>query len=397
MPTNADGTMGHLQNSDLFYLCGIRQEETILLICPDAPNPMLCEVLFIRESNPLLTIWQGYKYTKEDAQRISGIQNVQWLSAFPAIFRELMCHLDTIYLNTNDHYRADDTVQSRDDRFIRQCKKDWPLHQYCRLSKLMTQLRPVKSPIEIEVIKKACDITGLGFNRVLCNLYPGINEAEIEANFAFEFIRNKADFAYLPIIASGSNSCVLHYIQNDRVCKDGDLVLLDVAAGYGNYMSDLSRTIPVSGRFTKRQKDVYNSVLTVYNKMFQAFKPGQTIADLRALCDEFTTEECVRLGLFSLQDLKKQDPKHPLVHQYFMHGVSHSIGLDVHDLINPYEPINTGWVFSCEPGVYIREEGFGIRLENTVYLSPNGPVNLMADIPIEAEHIEQIIQDSKRV
>lgn len=394
MPTNADGTMGHLQNSDLFYLTGINQEETILLLCPTHPNPELREILFLRETNELLTIWEGYKYTKEEASKISGIQNVHWLDEFTPIFRQLMCEQEEIYLNTNEHYRAADRVQSRDMRFGEQCRKQYPLHHYHRLARLMHQLRIVKSPLEVDLIQKACDITGMGLDRVLHNLKPGCNEAEVEADFAYEFIRHKATFSYLPIIASGANCCVLHYLQNDKTCKDGDLLLLDVGAGYANYMADMTRTLPVSGRFTKRQRELYDAVLRVYNGTIAAMKPGLTIDDLKHATESLVQEEGLKLGLFTQADLKAQSPKEPLVRKYFMHGVSHSIGLDVHDVIDPsYHKIQPGWVLTCEPGIYIREEGLGIRLENTIYISEKGPVNLMSQIPLDPDEIEHIMNE----
>src|SRR6185369_12262099 len=261
MPTNADGTMGHLQNADLFYLTGVHQEETILLLAPDAFNPNHREILFVRQPDEQLAIWEGHKLTKETAAKISGVKNVKWLSEFPVIFRQVICELENIYLNTNEHQRADATVETRDTRFVRDCREKFPLHRYYRLAPLMHELRVVKSEPEIAAIKAACDLTGKGFKRVLKFVKPGVNEAEIEAVFAHEFIRHKGQFAYPPIIASSTNNNILHYNQNDQPCKKGDLLLLDVAAGLGNYMSDLTRTIPVSGRFTRRQKQVYNAVL----------------------------------------------------------------------------------------------------------------------------------------
>ena len=389
MPTNADGTMAFVQNSDLYYLTGINQEETILLFCPDNPNPMMREILFIRETNDYLTIWEGYKYTQEEARRISGIQNVRWISDFPVFFRQMMCEQREVYLNSNEHYRATDCVETRDMRFIKQCQKDYPLHTYFRLAQLMHELRVIKSPTEIEIIRQACEITGKGFARVLKNVKPGINEAEVEADFAYEFLRHKAVFSFLPIIASGANTCVLHYIRNDQVCQEGDLLLLDVGAGYGNYVADMTRTIPISGRFTPRQRQVYEAVLRVYREVMKAMKQGLGIEDLRRIAEELTQEECLRLGLFTECELKAQSPEAPLVRKYFMHGVSHSIGIDVHDVMYPqYQKIAPGWVLSCEPGIYIREEGLGVRLEDTVYLTENGAVSLMENIPLEPDDIE---------
>jgi Xaa-Pro aminopeptidase len=391
MPTNADGSMGHLQNADLFYLTGVHQEETILLLAPDAFDPSHREVLFVRQPNEHLAIWEGHKLTKEQAAKISGIKNVKWLSDFPAIFRSLMCELENIYLNTNEHQRADATVGTRDARFIRVCQKKFPLHHYQRLAPLMHELRAVKSQYEIDAIQAACDLTGKGFKRALKFVKPGVNETEVEAEFAHEFIRHKGQFAYPPIIAAGANNNILHYDQNDQVCKKGDLLLLDVAAGLGNYMSDLTRTIPVSGRFTRRQKQVYNAVLRIFRAQVAALTPGKTTKDLRLECEERTAKECVDLGLLKMSEIKKQKPDEPAVKKFFMHGVSHPIGLDVHDVTYNHFKIEPGWVLTVEPAIYIPQENFGVRLENTVAVMENGPLDLMAGIPIEADEIEALM------
>jgi Xaa-Pro aminopeptidase len=391
MPTNADALMGHIQNSDLFYLTGIHQEETVLVLAPDAYDEKLREVLFLREPNEHLTIWEGHKLSKEQATKISGIPNVKWLSEFPTVFRQLMCESEHVYLNTNEHYRAVVTVESRDARFIRQCQAQYPLHRYHRLARLMHELRVVKSPHEIEMIRRASHITGKGFRRVLKRVKPGVNEAEIEAEFAYEFIRHRGGFAYPPIIAAGGNNCILHYGQNDQPCQKGQLVLLDVAAGLGNYMSDLTRTIPVSGRFTRRQKQVYNAVLRVFRQIVKAMVPGKTFIDLRRETEELIAKECVDLGLLKPSQIKKQDPDNPAVKKYFMHGVAHPIGIDVHDVVYTFQKITPGWVLTCEPGIYIREEGFGIRIENTIHVTEDGQEDLMAEIPIEADEIEELM------
>lgn len=391
MPSNADGTMGHLQNADLFYLTGIHQEETVLLLAPDAFDPKQREILFLRQPNEHLAIWEGHKLTQEQATAISGVKNVKWLSEFPVIFRSLMCELEIVYLNTNEHQRADVTVETRDMRFVRDCRKKFPLHRYQRLAPLMHELRAIKSQYEIDAIKAACDITGRGFKRVCKFLKPGVNETEVEAEFAHEFIRHKAQFAYPPIIAGGANNNILHYNQNDQQCKKGDLLLMDVAAGLGNYMSDLTRTIPVSGRFTRRQKQVYNAVLRVFRAQVAACVPGKTTKELRLECEERVAKECVDLGLLKMSQIKKQKPDEPAVKKYFMHGVSHPIGLDVHDVTYNHFKIAPGWVLSVEPAIYIKEEGFGVRIENTVAVGENGAVDLMADVPIEAGEIEHLM------
>ncbi len=392
MPTNADGAMGHLQNADLFYLTGVRQEETVLLLAPDASDPNQREILFVRQPNEHLAIWEGHKLTKEQATALSGIKNVKWLSEFPVIFRSLACELENICLNSNEHQRADVTVETRDARFVRECRKQFPLHRYQRLAPLMHELRAVKSEHEIDAIQAACDLTGRGFKRVLKFVKPGVNEAEVEAEFAHEFIRHKGAFAYPPIIAGGANNNILHYTQNDQVCKKGDLLLLDVAAGLGNYMSDLTRTIPVSGKFSRRQKQVYDAVLRVLRLMTRAMVPGKTTKDLRAECEALLAEECAGLGLLKPSQLKKQTPENPAVRPYFMHGVSHPIGLDVHDVTYNHLKISPGWVLTCEPAIYIKEENFGVRLENTVLVTEDGQRDLMAHIPIEADEIEALMR-----
>ena len=392
MPTNADGSMGHLQNADLFYLTGVHQEETILLLAPEAFDPNHREILFVRQPNEHLAIWEGHKLTKEQATKLSGIKNVKWLSDFPVIFRQVICELENVYLNSNEHQRADATVETRDTRFVRDCQRNFPLHRYHRLAPLMHELRVVKSSYEIEAIQAACDLTGKGFKRVLKFVKPGVNETEVEAVFAHEFIRHKGQFAYPPIIASGANNNILHYGQNDQICKKGDLLLLDVAAGLGNYMSDLTRTIPVSGKFTKRQKQVYNAVLRIFRAQVAALIPGKTTKDLRTECEEMTAKECVDLGLLKMSQLKKQTPDNPAVRPFFMHGVSHPIGLDVHDVTYNHFKIEPGWVLTVEPAIYIKEEGFGVRLENTVVVTENGQLDLMAHIPIAADEIEELMQ-----
>lgn len=395
MPTNADGSMGHLQNADLFHLTGIHQEETILVIAPDAADPAQREILFVREPSEHLKIWEGHKLTKEQATAISGIKTVKWTSEFPIFFRALMCELENVFLNSNEHQRADVTVETRDRRFVRDTQKAFPLHKYHRLAPLMYALRSVKSEYEIAAIQAACDLTGKGFKRVCKFLKPGVNETEVEAEFAHEFIRHKGQFAYPPIIAAGANNCILHYNANDQICKNGDLLLLDVAAGISNYMSDLTRTIPVSGKFTRRQKQVYNAVLRIFRAQVAACVPGKTTRDLRQECEERTAKECVGLGLLKMSDIKKQKPDAPAVKKYFMHGVSHPIGLDVHDVTYNHFKIQPGWVLTVEPAIYIPEEGFGVRLENTIVVTENGQCDLMANIPIEADEIEALMKRRK--
>ena len=391
LPTNADGTMNFHQNADLFYLTGVNQEETVLLLYPDAPEERFREILFVREANEHLATWEGHKLTKEEARKVSGVENVQWLSQFAGTFRGLMIQAENVYLNSNEHARADDVVQTRDARFVVETQRKFPLHRYHRLARLMHELRAVKSPREVDLIRRACAITGDGFTRVARFVRPGVNEAEIEAEFAHEFIRRRATFAYQPIIAAGENTCVLHYIANDQPCRPGQLLLLDVAAGYGNYMSDLTRTIPISGRFTRRQRQVYNAVLRVFRAVLREIKPGVKGPDLRKRTEELIQEELLELGLLKKSQVRKQDPQNPALRKYFMHGVAHPIGLDVHDVALADRPIAAGWVLTCEPGIYVKEEGFGVRLENTVLVTESGCEDLMPDVPIEADEIEALM------
>ncbi len=391
MPGNADATLGFVQNADLFYLTGILQEETILIMAPDASDPAHREILFLRKPDEHSAIWEGAKLTREEARRISGIQEIRWLDEFPTLFRQLMCEMDLVFLNTNEHYRAMPQVETRDARFIRQCQRQYPLHQYRRLAPLMHQLRTVKSPTEVALIRKACQLSGQAFRKVLRHVRPGVNETAIEAEFAREFIRNRASFAYPPIIASGPNNCILHYTRNDRDCRDGELLLLDVAANYGGYNSDLTRTVPVNGRFTRRQRRVYEAVLRVFRQMLQRIVPGKTLADLRKEAEALIAEECKALGLLQARN-RRRPAESPPVREYFMHGVAHPIGLDVHDVLQPGQKIAAGWVLTCEPAIYIRREGFGIRLENTVLVTSQGVEDLMADIPIEPEEIEALMR-----
>lgn len=396
MPTNADGTMRFRQNNDIFYLSGIDQEESILVICPDFPNPDMREILFVRETNEHIAIWEGHKYTKEEAFATSGIENIQWVANFDSVFNSLMALSENVYLNTNEHLRADVQVESRDARFINSCKERYPLHTYRRVAPLMHQLRAVKEQEEIDQLQIACDITEKGFRRILSFVKPGVTEYEIEAEYIHEFIRNRSrGFAYEPIIASGSNACVLHYIENKEVCKDGDLILFDVGAEYGNYNADMSRTIPVNGKFTKRQRAVYDAVLRVQRAAMDMLRPGVNIQDYHKEVGLIMQSELVSLGLIDQTDIKNQDPKWPAYKKYFMHGTSHHLGLDVHDVGTMHEPITPGMVFTVEPGIYIQEEGLGIRLENDILIQENGYLDLMRNIPIEAEEIEELMGSRK--
>jgi Xaa-Pro aminopeptidase len=395
LPTNADGSLRLVPNSDLFYLTGVEQEESLVLLCPDAHDEKLREVLFLRESSPLLETWEGHKLTKDEARAVSGIQNVKWLGEFPRVFRMLMCEIEHVYLNTNEHKRAVVEVETRDARFIEQVKAQYPLHRYERLARLMHALRAVKSAEEIAVMQRACDITDSAFRRVAKFVKPGVTENEVEAEFAHEFIRNCAGFAYTPIIASGKSACVLHYIENSATCRDGELLLLDVAAAYANYNSDLTRTLPVNGKFTRRQRQVYDAVLRVMRQCIKNLRPGKLHKDWMKEGEQLIEQELLGLGLLKPRDLKKQDPDNPAFKQYYMHGLGHVLGLDVHDVGLMNTPLQAGWVFTVEPGIYIKEEGLAVRLENNVVVGEQENVDLMADIPVEADEIEALMRRKK--
>lgn len=394
MPTNADGTMRFRQNSDLFYLTGVDQEESILVICPDYPDKKLREVLFLRETSEQIATWEGHKLTKAEAREVTGIETILWTSDFHRVFNTMMVMggVEHVYLNTNEHYRAEVRVESRDSRFIQSCKERYPLHKYERVAPIMSALRAVKSKYEIELMQKACDITEKAFRRVLKFVKPGIKEYEIEAEFIHEFIRNGSrGFAYEPIIASGANACVLHYIENTSVCKTGEVILLDVGAEYANYNADMTRVIPVNGRFTKRQKEVYNAVLRVKRAAYKLLRPGTMYFDYHKEVQKVMEGELMKLKLIDRTDIKNQHPEKPAVMKYFMHGTGHHLGLDVHDTGNMFSKMKEGMVWTVEPGIYIKEEGLGIRLENNVVITKTGLHDLMKNIPIEAEEIEDLM------
>jgi Xaa-Pro aminopeptidase len=394
MPTNADGTMRFRQNSDLYYLTGVDQEETLLVICPDYPDKKMREVLFVRETSEQIATWEGHKLTKAEAREVSGIETVLWTSDFNRVFNTMMVMggVEHVYLNTNEHYRADIQVQTRDARFIQWCKEHYPLHTYLRAAPIMSKLRAIKSKHEISTMQKACDITEQAFRRVLKFVKPGVKEYEIEAEFIHEFIRNGSrGFAYEPIIASGASACVLHYIENSRPCQTGDVLLLDVGAEYANYNADMTRCLPVSGRFTKRQKEVYNAVLRVKREAYQLLRPGMVYFDYHREVQKIMERELIKLKLIDKTDLKNQSADKPLFMKYFMHGTGHHLGLDVHDTGNMFDKMKAGMVWTVEPGIYIKEEGLGIRLENNVVITKNGLHDLMKNIPIEAEEIEDLM------
>jgi Xaa-Pro aminopeptidase len=392
MPTSADGIRSFVQNTDLFYLTGIDQEESILVICPDAQNQKHREILFLRETNEKIATWEGPKHTKEEASKLSGIETVLWTSEFESIFRALVCESEHIYLNTNEHLRADVSVQTRDDRFIKWCRSAYPLHKYERLAPVMRHLRAVKSSIEVELIRQACEITEKAFRRLLGFIRPGVWEFEIEAEICHEFLRNRSRGpAYEPIVASGPNACILHYVKNDRQCQSGELVLMDFGAEYANYASDLSRTLPVNGRFTPRQRAVYDAVLRVQRGAVDMLRPGNTLKEYHKAVGNLMEKELLDLGLLDPEEVKKQDPEKPLYKKYYMHGASHHMGLDVHDVADLHRKFAPGMVFTCEPGLYIKDEGIGVRIENDILVTKGAPTDLMATIPVEAEEIEGLM------
>jgi Xaa-Pro aminopeptidase len=392
-PISADSTMPFQQHRDIFYLSGVDQEESILVIFPDCPKVQHREILFLKETNEHIAIWEGEKLTKEAAFNTSGIKTVYWLQDFEKVLFEIMTQAENVYLNTNEHYRANVETETREARFIKDLQKKYPAHTYLRSQPVLQRLRSVKEPEELALIQKACDITEKGFRRILGFVKPGVMEYEIEAEFMHEFLWNRSKgFAYTPIVASGANANVLHYIENNRECKGGELILMDVGAEYANYSSDMTRMVPVSGKFTKRQKDVYNAVLRVKKEATKMLTPGTVWAEYHIEVGKVMTSELLGLGLLDKTDVKNENPDWPAYKNYFMHGTSHHMGLDTHDYGILTEPMQANMVFTVEPGIYIPKEGFGIRIEDDVVIQPTGaPFNLMRNIPIEAEEIEELM------
>ncbi len=397
MPTSADGTLPFVQHSDIYYLTGIDQEETILLLNPYSPQDHNREILFVRETNEHLAVWEGEKLTKMQATQISGIKNVQWLSAFQSQFRTAVLQNQNIYLNTNEFKSVATPVQMSDDRFREQCMANYPLHTYKRAAPILHELRAIKTEIEISLLRQACSITEKGFRRILKYVKPGVYEYEIEAEFAHEFLKNRSrGFAYQPIIASGKDSCILHYVKNDKMCQDGDLLCLDVGAEYAGYNADMTRTIPINGKFTQRQRDVYDAVLRVLRHACNLLTIGSNFEEYNKAIGEIMTEELISLKLLKKKDVRNQNSESPLYKKYFMHGTSHHLGLNVHDYGHYGVPFAAGMVFTVEPGIYIPDEAIGIRLENDIVITENGYIDLMGSIPIEPEEIEQLMNKRKK-
>ncbi|WP_203256146.1 aminopeptidase P family protein [Hyunsoonleella ulvae] len=392
-PISADSTMPFQQHRDIFYLSGVDQEESILVLFPDCPKEKHREILFLRETNEHIAVWEGEKLTKERAFETSGIKTIYWLQDMEKVMFEIMTQCDTVYINTNEHYRASVEVETREDRFTKWLKAKYPAHAVAKSNPIMQRLRSVKEEVEIDLIQQACNITEKGFKRILNFVKPGVMEYEIEAEYIHEFIKNRSKgFAYTPIIASGNNANVLHYIENNKECKAGDMLLMDVGAEHANYASDMTRTIPVSGRFSDRQKAVYKAVLQVKNEATKMLVPGTDWGEYHVEVGKIMTSELLDLGLLDKADIQNEDPEWPAYKKYFMHGTSHHMGLDTHDYGIITEPMTANMVFTVEPGIYIPKEGFGVRLEDDVVIQETGdPVNLMKNIPIEIDEIEDLM------
>jgi len=392
-PISADSTLPFAQHRDIFYLSGVDQEESILVLFPDCPKEKHREILFLKETSDHIAVWEGEKLTKEKAFETSGIKTVYWLQDIEKVMFELMTQCDTVYINTNEHYRANVETETREDRFTNWLKEKYPAHSVAKSNPILQRLRSVKDQIELDLMQKACDITEKGFKRILNFVKPGVWEYNIEAEYMHEFLNNRSKgFAYTPIIASGNNANVLHYIENNKQCKAGDLILMDVGAEYANYSSDMTRTIPVSGKFTDRQRAVYNAVNRVKDNATKMLVPGTLWEKYHVEVGKLMTSELLDLGLIDKADVQNENPDWPAYKKYFMHGTSHHIGLDTHDYGLLHEPMKANMVFTVEPGIYIPDEGFGIRLEDDVVIQDSGePFNLMRNIPIEADEIEDLM------
>ena len=392
MPTNADETLPFVQDTNLLYLTGIDQEDTFLILAPNFPDESMREILFIKETSEEISIWEGNKFTKDEAKKISGIHNVMWNDQFEKVLPLIVAESDEVYLDKNEHIRSVSQVETAQDRFLKNFKLKFKSCSIKRSYPILSDLRMIKNNIEVEMIKNACKITEKGFRRVLNFINPKVWEYEIEAEFIHEFIRNNSKgFAYQPIIATGINACSLHYNENRSQCNKGELILMDVAAEYANYKSDMTRTVPVDGRFTKRQVEIYNAVLNVKNEATNLLRPGITINEYHKEVGKIMESELIRIKLLDKKDVKNQDPKNPLFRKYFMHGTSHHLGLDVHDVGNFHIDLNPGNVFTVEPGIYIRDENIGVRIEDNILVGENENINLMKNIPILTEEIENLM------
>ena len=390
---SGDQKYRYRQNSDLLYLTGINQEETVLVLCPGHPEEKKKEILFIMKPDKTIERWEGHKLSREEARAISGIKNIQWLEDLDLLLRDAVLHSEKIFINSNEYLKLSEEVANKSKRFINVLKEKYPLHEYRRLAPLVTSLRVVKEPEEIEMIKKACQVTRDAFMRVLRFVHPGVYEYEVEAEITHEFLmQGTSGHAYLPIIASGNNANALHYTENNQKCKNGDLLLIDFGAECLNYIADCTRTIPVNGKFTRRQKELYKANQKVLNRAMELVVPGKTITNLHNEVCKAWEKEHIGLGLYTRDQVKKQDAEQPLFFKYYMHGTSHFIGLDVHDVGAKEIKFSPGMIMTCEPGIYVDEEGIGIRLENNILCTENGPVNLMQDIPVDPDEIEMLMK-----
>jgi Xaa-Pro aminopeptidase len=396
LPENGDAQYAFRPNSDILWLSGIRQEKTMVVLYPDNPDVNAREILVLLRPNEHLEKWEGHKLRKEEATAISGIKNVQWSDTFDAQLHVMMHQADVVYLNSNENDRLDLSIPRLDLAYVTKIKEQYPLHQYERAAKITRELRAIKTKEEIAVTQEAVDITEKAFRRVMQFIKPGVMEYEIEAEITHEFLRNRATrHAYGNIIASGDRARILHYVENNQVCKNGELILMDFGAEYGNYCADMTRTIPVNGKFTKRQKDVYNACLAVHNYAKSILKPGISILAYTAKVNVYMEQQLVNLGLISKADIKNQDPANPAYRKYFYHGVTHHLGIDVHDIGTKHLPIKEGMLFTVEPGIYIEEEQMGIRIENNIWITKTGHVDLFQNIPITVEEIEHCMKRSK--
>jgi Xaa-Pro aminopeptidase len=390
MPRNGDQFFPFRQQSDFFYLTGIEAENAFLILSPDNATPSYREMLFIEPYDAVKTTWQGEMLDNIQASIISGIQIVRSSADFYSILKDIVLSgINTIYLNTYEYSKYECNVRTIQDRFIAKVKEMFPLHHFERSAPILNQLRMVKSQDEIDIIKHACDITSQAFRRCLKTVKPGRYEYQIQAEIEYVFkLNNAGGHAYAPIIAGGKNGCCLHYSKNNDILNSDDLVLFDIGCEYHNYSSDLSRTIPVNGKFNSRQKECYNAVLRVMKEITKLYKVGETINEINLTTHKLMESEMIKLGLFTAEDVKRQNPNSPLYRKYLMHGMSHHIGLDVHDSVDKYMPFETGMILTCEPGIYIREEGIGIRIENDLLITEDEPINLFNDLPVEVEEIE---------
>jgi len=393
VPVNADALYPFKQNSDLFWLSGIIQEDSMVILFPGNPDPKYREVLVLVRPNELKEKWDGKRLRVEEARKISGIQTIVWLDSLDGLLQPWIHLADTIYLDTNENDRKASLLRTRDYRYVDELKARFPLHEFERAAKIMKELRAIKTPLEIEVLQRAIDITDNTFRRLLKFIRPGVMEYEIEAEIWHSFLSQRATGpAYASIIASGDRARTLHYVSNDQECKDGELVLMDFGAEYGGYNADLTRTVPVNGKFTRRQKTVYNACLHLHDFAKSLLRPGITITNYTDKVGEEATQQFLKIGLLKKSDVKNEDPENRAYRKYLYHGISHHLGIDVHDLGTRTEPIKAGMVFTVEPGIYIEQERMGVRIENNVWITRNGNKDLMKNIPITAEEIESFMR-----